>query len=491
MHNSNLIQLMKSLTPREINILHHFINTNCPNKKFIFLKTNTTVSTNKLNVLYEILKKEYPEFTGDNIRKETVFQMIYPDEPYSDKKIRNLQHELTKIIEFYLIHLDIVENHTQFRMHLLNQLEKRKFNKLYYTKIHTVEEELENSESRDEDYYYQKYALSNRKRIYNENKTAVAKNELTYDLLADEINNFTNHFTTVIFKQLSLAKYFKQYVNIEINTDFYDYVIKYFNEHPELVNSNPSLLIWNKFLTLYEGKADKNGIIELKEMLDKNKNLFKTLDYQYLYTDLLNICIRQYPTDKEIIKTVLKDCITNEVYIRNGYIHEQNYTTIVLLALSLDEVMLAEDFLEKYKDSLLPEYRGNTYSYNFAHIYFKLGKYERALEMLRTVKSNDYFFKIGINDLLLKIFYETSTFEAALSLIDSYRHFISKNENIPPEYKENHEKFIKYYRELIKIKAGTTENTVDYILKKLNIENNISYKSWLLEKLNELHPIAI
>jgi hypothetical protein len=75
-------------------------------------------------------------------------------------------------------------------MHLLNQLEKRKFNKLYYSKINTVEEELEGSQSRDEEYYFQKYVLANKRRIYNENNVAVAKNELTYELLEEEIENF-------------------------------------------------------------------------------------------------------------------------------------------------------------------------------------------------------------------------------------------------------------------------------------------------------------
>jgi hypothetical protein len=490
MHDSQLIHLLQSLSQREINILRHFINTNCPNKKIIFQQTNTSVSTNKISILYDILRKEYPEFSGECLQKESVFSKVYPGENYSDKKMRNIQYELSKVIEFYLIHNDIICDHAQFKMHFVNQLEKRNLGKLYSIKMNAIDDEFDKQDNRDEDYYLQKYILANKKRVYNENRMAVGKNELTYRFLNEEIEHFTNHFLPVIFKQLSLAKYFRDYLNIETDTGLYDHIVGYFRDHSELLSSNESLLIWNKFLLLDQSNAGKNDIIELKCLLDKNRNSFKELDYQYLYTDLLNFCTKKYSADetkyKEILLGLLKDCIDKEVYLRSGYIHEQNYTAVVFIALSLGELELAEGFILKYKDALLPEFREDIYSYNYALYYFKLKNYDKALEMLRTAKSGDFYFKLGVNDLLLKIFYEMNSIEPALLLVDSYKHFISRNEMMPPEYKTSHGKFLKYYKEIIKIKSGSDETSADYLAEKLKSEKDVSSKAWLTEKLREL-----
>jgi hypothetical protein len=324
---------------------------------------------------------------------------------------------------------------------------------------------------------------------------AVGKNELTYELLNQEINYFTVHFLSVIYKHLNLAIYFKNYVNIDIKTDFYDYISKYFQENAGLFKSNASLMILSKFHSLFKGNITKNNLEELRELLAANRHSFKELDYQYLYTDLLNFCIKQYSANslsyKVILTLVLKDCIDNEVYIRSGNIHELNYTTVISLALSLNEPAMADMFLNKYKESLLPANRENVYAYNYAHICFSLDEFEKALEMLSTVKLHDYYFKIGIYDLRLKIFYELSSLEAALSLIDSYKHYLSRESIIPPDFRKSHDKFLKYYTEVFKIKAGLSEASADFVNEKLKKESEVSSKSWLAEKLSELSNVFV
>ncbi len=489
MYNSQLVLLMKALTPREINILYHFINTNCPNKRIIYQETNTTISTNKVNILYDILRKAYPEFTAAGLSKEELYSKMYPDEEYNDKKMRNIIHELSKTIEFYLIHLDSIQEQDQFKMHLINQLEKRNLHKLYDIKLNSLDDLIDGEENRDESYYYHKFQLAERKRVFYENTSALGKNEIAHELLSAEIENFTNYFLTVVYRQLNLANYFKSFLSVDIKTDLYNHIADYLKKEKGILRSNASLDIWNKFLELYKKKVSGGDVSELKRLLDENQKLFSKLDYQYLYTDLLNYCFKLYSGDESLYKEMLielfNDILKKEVYIRNGIIHYQNYTSLVQWALELGDLSLAEDFINSFRNYLLPEFRDSAYSYNYACYYYKVKDYDKSLEMLRTVKSPDSYFRAGINDLMLKIFYEKNDFDHALNLIDSYKHFLANNKTLPPEYKLSREKFLKYYKELVKLGLGSSRSSPGLLLEKLEKESEIFSKDWLIAAMEE------
>ncbi len=88
---------------------------------------------------------------------------------------------------------------------------------------------------------------------------------------------------------------------------------------------------------------------------------------------------------------------------------------------------------------------------------------------------------------MLKIYYELGNIEQAYSLVDSYKHFLSSTKEITEIYLKRYEKFLKYYFYLLRIKSGQSKEKPAFILSKIEKEDKINNKKWLLEKAAELN----
>ena len=161
MQNSHIFQLLKTLSRKEINKLPEFINS--PLCSISDVRGNhKTISRQKINLLYDYLKKYYPDFSNRNLNKEAVFAGVFPDEKYNDKKLRNIKHELSKVVEFYISHLCLIHDPFQAKMYLLKRVNTFGNDKLVDNTLHSCESLLEQKDIRDEEYYYQKYLITNK-----------------------------------------------------------------------------------------------------------------------------------------------------------------------------------------------------------------------------------------------------------------------------------------------------------------------------------------
>ena len=83
----------------------------------------------------------------------------------------------------------------------------------------------------------------------------------------------------------------------------------------------------------------------------------------------------------------------------------------------------------------MPEYRENMKNYSYARLYFEKGQFDEALNFLSKVKYDNFALKYDIRVLMLRIYYELHYTEEALSLIDTFRHFIAENKSLSQQKK--------------------------------------------------------
>ena len=77
------------------------------------------------------------------------------------------------------------------------------------------------------------------------------------------------------------------------------------------------------------------------------------------------------------------------------------------------------------------------------------------------------------------------SYEAALSLIDSFSHFLMYNKSAEP-YRESFLNFLKFVKKLIMIKSGSNKKPAPEIEKEILNSKILLNQSWLLEKVEEL-----
>ena len=164
------------------------------------------------------------------------------------------------------------------------------------------------------------------------------------------------------------------------------------------------------------------------------------------------------------------------------------FRNIFYTAVVLKKYEWAEAFLNDYHSYLLPEQREDMFNYTKAVLNFERKRFAEALEQIFRVNYNFFVLKYEAKTLTMKILYELKLFEQALSLIDSFSHFLSKNKKVSELYKRQFMNFLKYCRALIKKsqkKEQFTKVDIAELKKKISDEKDIINKSWLLEKAEE------
>ena len=122
------------------------------------------------------------------------------------------------------------------------------------------------------------------------------------------------------------------------------------------------------------------------------------------------------------------------------------------------------------------------------NIYFEKKEFDKALIEVIRVNYNYFVFKFDVRILTLKIYYELNSFEPALSLIDSFSHFLINNKSAE-SYRESFLAFLKFVREMVRLKSGSDKKEAAEIKKEILNTKTVLSRNWLLEKAEELYLV--
>jgi len=140
MHNSKLIQVLKTFSKKEIKQFREF--TQSP----FFNKNKFVIS------LLDVLIRFYPEFQDKKLDAKNVFKIIFPDEEYDYFKIRNLSSDLLAVSMEFLKIIFFQKNEHQNTLYLLEQLRDRDLDKMFQKLFDVYYQKIKSNHVRDEFY---------------------------------------------------------------------------------------------------------------------------------------------------------------------------------------------------------------------------------------------------------------------------------------------------------------------------------------------------
>jgi hypothetical protein len=139
--------------------------------------------------------------------------------------------------------------------------------------------------------------------------------------------------------------------------------------------------------------------------------------------------------------------------------------------------------MDDYKSKVSPAGAENAYQYCNALLCYRKGKLNEALSFLAEVKIEDFYYYIRVKNQTSKIYFEQCEYESLLSLIDTFKHYLSSSEEIPDFIKARFSSYVNYLARVVHAKLADDS----FHLKKLRDEIETSpvfeNKSWLLEKI--------
>jgi hypothetical protein len=143
-------------------------------------------------------------------------------------------------------------------------------------------------------------------------------------------------------------------------------------------------------------------------------------------------------------------------------------------------------FIETYANKVPEEQRGNTVAYNLAQLNFYRGNFKGVLSLLQEVEYDDLTYILGAKSMLMATYYELDELEPLYSLLDSFKVYLSRKQNIiPQDFRILYTNLIKFIKQLISIRQGETDR-IDKFITDVRKAGSVASANWLLEKAEEL-----
>ncbi len=430
-----------------------------------------------------------------------MFSIIYPREPYDDKKLRDRFTHLLNLLKVFLAIEKYDENSFDFRKNLVTVLSEKRLETMFHEEFSASIQFIEKMKFKDENYYLNKYLLDVVRREYDELRISASERDTLYTNVKDEIDNAIHFFLIVMLKEYSIVSNTIRHVNIDHKFKFFEEVIKYLSTEEENYRKVVLINVFYNFFQIFRVMHDESQIYTLKDLLVSNREHLKDSIFKMLYIELYNHCKhRQSCGEKgfgKISFKLLEDMLSREVFLRNdGTMSAHTYINLVASGLREHNLNWTENFIDEYKNKLKFEERENAYNYNQAILNYmkgygkenhtKMYSYNIALGYLNQVKSEDFHYMTRIKNHELKIFYELGYDDSTFSLIDSYFHYLSRNPIIPKHLAERYHNFITFLQRLTKLKLKPDSFCLEKLRSEIDNNNTTEYKGWLLERIEEL-----
>jgi hypothetical protein len=485
MKNSKVVQVLGALNEAELKEFKNFIYSPYFN------------NNKNLSKLFEYLKKYYPLFEEDKIRKEIVFENLFPGKAYSGQVMKNLSSGLLQLtLEFLGINKYKNQNLFDKELDILKELDIKRLDNIFESKLKKIENILNNPTLMIHPLFYHlhkaetiksQFLLSRDKQKHLSENILKAGNYLVYYFITElsrlaidlnaNIESFNFKHSANVVSEV-LEKFDIEYiVNFLIDNNY---------EYNEILN-----VYYHRLLAILES-TDKN-YYKYKNLLIENIDKFSLMETASLLESLHNIIIQRMNDgaenalreEFEIIKLKLEK---NTIIINTGgKMTMLNFRNVIFTSVRLNEVKWAEEFVERHIGLVNKESKQGVYDHARGILAYVKGDYDSAIAHLSKVNLPNPFFISDVKTHMAIVFFEQGFYDSCISTLDSFRHILSNREEFTNIFKEVNIHFINALTSLIKVKSGgKNDGAILKIKEKLSAQKMVNHKSWLLRKADEL-----
>ncbi len=243
---------------------------------------------------------------------------------------------------------------------------------------------------------------------------------------------------------------------------------------------------------IYSFLQEENIQIEqfekLFELITENRLYFNTEEKYDIFTYLQNICIRKINSGENTFLNYLLN-VYNKI-IDLGILKEANtftpwmYKNIITAGLLVGNFEFTNNFIEEYTPFMPEKEKENAYYYNMANLNFYKKDYDATISILNKVEFTDVTYELAGRWLLIRTFYEQDELQVLDSLLSSFRIYLLRQKLIIHKTKRQYLNLIRYIQKMIKIPLSEINKT-NTLLEKIEKDQNVVNKKWLVEKLKE------
>lgn len=467
MKNSKLIGLLSSFTEDELNDFEDFVASPYFNKREDLLP------------FYQVLKGCAPTFPDYQLKKQDIFQQVFPGKPYDEKRFAYLMNYLLKLGERFLARKRYEKRMDAEELDILESFVQKGLSKHYTFLLNKIQQKYEQPLEKGTDYWFNRFRLASMRLEYFNSLKKRAMDSSFQDF-SDTLDDFfmfekLRHATSMV----TLA----DLVSGELNLGFVDEINEKLNRNEV---KDPQINMYQKLYLAYQD-SNEQYFEEFLNLLKENAERSTTKVKRELYLFAINYCGRQLMKGKasyyDIVLSLYMEGVSNRALFEGEYLSPHTYINVVKLGLGLRRVEVVEEFINNFVDTLPPDKRNDAEYLSRAELLYFRKEYDDVLINLNKLTHTDIPYTLASRVLYLKAFYAQENIESLLSQITSFNQYLRRNEKISNSLKKP---FANFNRCLGMIMRGKPSN-FEKIKKSIEEMHPVAEKNWLLETLeNEL-----
>lgn len=433
--------------------------------------------------LFCYLSGLFPDFLEDQVKKESVFAAIFPNQALNKKKLGYLMSDLVKLAEKFLGIHGLESRKLLFDIQVMKELMKRKQEKYYLSLLKELKTDFSKQQRKNSDLYYYNYLISDMEaehfatkqvRVFD-NNLQIASNALDDFYFLNKLK----YSCEMLNRQAILAD--------EFSIPFMKEVQNYLSGHKEL---QPLVAIYFQiYFSLMTPNAEK-PFEELLKLIKNKSALLDNSELRAIYLYALNMCMRKIRQGKEkylsVTLALYEEGINNRSLFDNNYLSHWTYNNIVKLALRLERFDWIEQFIYTYNGALQKQFQENALHHNLAELHFHKKNYDLALHHLNQVHASDINYHLGSRILLIKTFYESNAIDALLSALASFTVYLSRNKQIATPLKKSCQNFCNLMHKII---ISNNEKKKEKLRLQIQTLQPVADRPWLLKTFLEKNGI--
>lgn len=472
MQDSKIIRLLRTLNAKEFRLLHKYFRSP-------FFNYSTAILD-----LYELLREYYPAFDHPALERRLVFQKLFPDTVFKDKKFRNLLHEFLGHLENFLVQLHIrTDDHARKKL-LAATLKERDQYPAFVEKNRELLSEVADRPYRDtqtykellqlqEDYYFHpatrkldggevvlKAMLDNLDHFFMASKLRLANEVAVREKLVRE--KIPVHLVGEVFRELESRE------SAEILLQFYGLMFRLTETEREE--------LYRQLQEMFLGKADKLSFG----------------DQQMVLSQLLNFAIRNGNRGKSRFLVEAFDLywlgLEKGLLFQHGKLTDSTYTNIVFLGGKTGALDKVETFIREHSRYLDNRIRNDAQILAMANLLYFKKAYAELDELIGNAKFDSIFYQLRARMILLRALFESfladeTYYELLHSRMESLEKLLKRNALLSDVQKAPYLNFIKFLKRIVRMKqkaAGPAE--LEKLRQKIRGNDSVAHKNWLLEQ---------
>ncbi len=467
MEGSKILKMFKSLTTEEWKYLRWFVQSN-------FFNTDPNLLR-----LYEALAKHHPAFASKSLTKELLYAKVFGGQAYHDGKWRNLVSKMNKLLEDYLIWLEL-ENEPITRQKLLTKaFGRRNLYEQFEKSTNELSEKLVQQGEQSAE------ALQERAQInlqyYHHPKSVKVSNLGRLQAVMDDLDHY--YFA----EKLRIASELKVFENIVTGAA----AIRLKKEVQSLVGAGklrqlPYLELYHRILEQLEQAA---GLEQFQATFEFFSSIYARLsdtDRQFGLLQLLNFAINQVNSGegayRKLVMELYKLGLQEGVLIIDGRISENSFVNIVSTGSFQKEYGWVGQFIKNYQDCLEPSVRKDVLTLSLGLWHFHQQQYSQTIDLLTNYSFETIENNLTSKNLLFRCYFmllqkDNSYYTLFQSYASAFGKYIAREKKLSVSRKGWHKNFVGMVVKIARLKQnGTFDSDA-----RRKIAEEVSKKSMILK----------